>query len=484
MSEIKCPHCGTQFQVDESVYSSIVKQVRDKEFYNEIAENKKFFEQQKADAVSIAYKNAENKFNKDLAAKDQELLELQSRLSSEQAKLKETFNKDLAAKDQELAVLQGDLARAEDNKRAAVAEAEAVKTKELSDKDAKILDLQSQIKELKNAKELAVTQAVSEKDKELADLHSQIKDLKNAKELAVTQVVSEKDQEIAGLNVKLAQAQIEEQNIKDSYEKILHYKDEEIERYKDFKAKQSTKMIGESLEIYCRNEFEKIRALGFKDAYFERDNDIRTGSKGDFIFREFSGDIEFISIMFEMKNEMDTTASKHKNEDFFKELDKDRREKHCEYAVLVSMLEADSELYNNGIVDVSHKYPKMYVIRPQFFIPMITLLRNAALNSLEDKKQLKAMREQNIDIIHFEDNLKDFKDKFSRNVKLFKDKFDAAIDEIDKTIAHLQKVKENLLASANNLRLANDKADDLTIKKLTKNNPTMQAKFAELKQEI
>ena len=380
---------------------------------------------------------------------------MQSRLSSEQAKLKETFNKDLAAKDQELAVLQGDLARAEDNKRAAVAEAEAVKTKELSDKDAKILDL-----------------------------HSQIKELKNAKELAVTQVVSEKDQEIAGLNVKLAQAQIEEQNIKDSYEKILHYKDEEIERYKDFKAKQSTKMIGESLEIYCRNEFEKIRALGFKDAYFERDNDIRTGSKGDFIFREFSGDIEFISIMFEMKNEMDTTASKHKNEDFFKELDKDRREKHCEYAVLVSMLEADSELYNNGIVDVSHKYPKMYVIRPQFFIPMITLLRNAALNSLEDKKQLKAMREQNIDIIHFEDNLKDFKDKFSRNVKLFKDKFDAAIDEIDKTIAHLQKVKENLLASSNNLRLANDKADDLTIKKLTKNNPTMQAKFAALKQEI
>ena len=380
---------------------------------------------------------------------------MQSRLSSEQAKLKETFNKDLAAKDQELAVLQGDLARAEDNKRSAVAEAEAVKTKELSDKDAKI-----------------------------ADLHSQIKELKNAKELAVTQVVSEKDQEIAGLNVKLAQAQIEEQNIKDSYEKILHYKDEEIERYKDFKAKQSTKMIGESLEIYCRNEFEKIRALGFKDAYFERDNDIRTGSKGDFIFREFSGNIEFISIMFEMKNEMDTTASKHKNEDFFKELDKDRREKHCEYAVLVSMLEADSELYNNGIVDVSHKYPKMYVIRPQFFIPMITLLRNAALNSLEDKKQLKAMREQNIDIIHFEDNLKDFKDKFSRNVKLFKDKFDAAIDEIDKTIAHLQKVKENLLASANNLRLANDKADDLTIKKLTKNNPTMQAKFAALKQEI
>ena len=455
MSEIKCPHCGTQFQVDESVYSSIVKQVRDKEFYNEIAENKKFFEQQKADAVSIAYQNAENKFNKDLAAKDQELLELQSRLSSEQAKLKEAFNKDLAAKDQELAVLQGDLARAEDNKRAAVAEAEAVKTKELSDKDAKILDLQSQIKELKNAKELAVTQAVNAKDKELAALHSQIKDLKNAKELAVTQAVNAKDKELANLNAQLEKAELNAQlelnnalNDKDKEitrlageletnktqpQLMLKYKDEEIERYKDFKAKQSTKMIGESLEIYCRNEFEKIRALGFKDAYFERDNDIRTGSKGDFIFREFSGDIEFISIMFEMKNEMDTTASKHKNEDFFKELDKDRREKHCEYAVLVSMLEADSELYNNGIVDVSHKYPKMYVIRPQFFIPMITLLRNAALNSLEDKRQLEIMREQNIDIIHFEDNLKDFKDKFSRNLKLFKDKFDAAIDEIDKT---------------------------------------------------
>ena len=426
MSEIKCPHCGTQFQVDESVYSSIVKQVRDKEFYNEIAENKKFFEQQKADAVSIAYQNAENKFNKDLAAKDQELLELQSRLSSEQAKLKEAFNKDLAAKDQELAVLQGDLARAEDNKRAAVAEAEAVKTKELSDKDAKILDLQSQIKELKNAKELAVTQAVNAKDKELANLNAQLEKAELNAQLELNNALNDKDKEITRLAGEL-------ETNKTQPQLMLKYKDEEIERYKDFKAKQSTKMIGESLEIYCRNEFEKIRALGFKDAYFERDNDIRTGSKGDFIFREFSGDIEFISIMFEMKNEMDTTASKHKNEDFFKELDKDRREKHCEYAVLVSMLEADSELYNNGIVDVSHKYPKMYVIRPQFFIPMITLLRNAALNSLEDKRQLEIMREQNIDIIHFEDNLKDFKDKFSRNLKLFKDKFDAAIDEIDKT---------------------------------------------------
>ena len=511
MSEIKCPNCGEVFQVDESSYSSIVKQVRDKEFYHDIDEHKKLFEQQKVDAVNLAKKEAESKFNKDLAEKDKELLDLQARSAREQAALKELFNKDLAAKDRELAALQGDLARAEDNKRAAVAEVNKAKGEELAALNAQILTLQADIKVLEQAKqhdvtqalnkteqeitslnakleqaaldkELAVTQAVSKKDKELLDLQSQVKELKNAKELAVTQAVSEKDKEIAGLNAKLAQAKIEGQNIKDSYEKILHYKDEEIERYKDFKAKQSTKMIGESLELYCQNEFEKIRALGFKDAYFEKDNDIKTGSKGDFIFRAFSGGIEFISIMFEMKNEADTTAfkSKHKNEDFFKELDKDRREKHCEYAVLVSMLEADSELYNAGIVDVSHKYPKMYVIRPQFFIPMITLLRNAALNSLEDKKQLKAMREQNIDIIHFEDNLKDFKDKFLRNCTLAKNKFDAAIEEIDKTIAHLQKVKENLKSSENNLRLANEKADELTIKKLTKNNPTMQAKFAEL----
>ena len=267
---------------------------------------------------------------------------------------------------------------------------------------------------------------------------------------------------------------------RESYEEKLKNKDEQIAYYKDFKAKQSTKMIGESLEQHCHNEFNKLRPL-FKNSYFEKDNDARTGSKGDFIFREFSPDgVEFISIMFEMKNKNETTATKHKNEDFFKELDKDRREKNCEYAVLVSLLEEDSELYNSGIVDVSYRYEKMYVIRPQFFIPLITLLRNAALNSLQYKRELSVIRNQNIDITHFEEDMNDFKEKFGRNFRLASEKFQKAIDEIDKTIDHLQKTKEALLSSENNLRLANNKAEELSIKRLTKNNPTMQQKFEEL----
>ena len=268
---------------------------------------------------------------------------------------------------------------------------------------------------------------------------------------------------------------------KESYDAQLKNKDEQIEYYKDFKAKQSTKMIGESLEMHCYTEFNKLRSTGFKNAYFEKDNDARTGSKGDFIFRDYDDEgTEIISIMFEMKNEADTTATKHKNEDFFKELDKDRNQKNCEYAVLVSLLEADNELYNEGIVDVSHKYEKMYVIRPQFFIPMITLLRNAALHSLQYKKELALVREQNIDISNFEENMNTFKEGFSRNYRIASEKFAKAIDEIDKTISHLQKTKEALLSSDNNLRLANNKVEDLSIKKLTRNNPTMKAMFDEL----
>ncbi|MBQ9599403.1 MAG: DUF2130 domain-containing protein, partial [Clostridia bacterium] len=277
-------------------------------------------------------------------------------------------------------------------------------------------------------------------------------------------------------------AQLKEQSIRESYEEKLKSKDEQIEYYRDFKARQSTKMIGESLEQHCEMEFNKMRAAGFKNAYFEKDNDARTGSKGDFIFRESSEDgTEFISIMFEMKNEADQTATKHKNEDFLKELDKDRNEKGCEYAVLVSLLEADNDFYNTGIVDMSHRYPKMYVIRPQFFVPMITLLRNAALNSLQYREELAVIQNQNIDISNFEADMNDFKDKFARNYRIASDKFKKAIDEIDKTIDHLQKTKEALLSSENNLRLANNKAEDLTIKKLTRNNPTMKAKFDELK---
>ena len=335
--------------------------------------------------------------------------------------------------------------------------------KELSIKDIEIQQLKSQIATNKTEMELAVNKAVLDKDKEIAD--------------KAQEIISLKDQ----LKNDEKDYQLREKNIKENYEGQLKLKDEQIAQYKDFKARQSVKLLGETLEQHCEVEFNKLRALGFQNAYFEKDNDIHTGSKGDYIFREFDDDkSEIISIMFEMKNEADTTATKKKNEDFLKELDKDRREKNCEYAVLVSMLETDSDYYNSGIVDVSYKYPKMYVIRPQFFIPLITLLKNAATKSLDYKKALIIERSQNIDITNFERDMNDFKDKFSRNYRLASEKFFTAIEEIDKTIAHLQKTKEALLGSENNLRLANDKAEALSIKKLTKNNPTMLAKFNEL----
>ena len=344
-----------------------------------------------------------------------------------------------------------------------------------------------------NAVEIAIAKKASEKEREIANKNTEIEKLKgelqisqlNA-DMAIKTAVQEKEAEIIELKSKLdrinGEQELEKQSIKQKYEAELKFKDEEIERYKDFKARLSTKMVGESLEQHCEIEFNKLRATGFQNAYFEKDNDAKSGSKGDFIFREFSPDgVEFISIMFEMKNQNETTATKHKNEDFFKELDKDRREKNCEYAVLVSLLEEDSELYNSGIVDVSYRYEKMYVIRPQFFIPLITLLRNAALNSLQYKRELSVIRNQNIDITHFEEDMNDFKEKFGRNFRLASEKFQKAIDEIDKTIDHLQKTKEALLSSENNLRLANNKAEELSIKRLTKNNPTMQQKFEELK---
>lgn len=326
---------------------------------------------------------------------------------------------------------------------------------------------------------------LAEKDLEIASLKSQIEIAKSSTDLTVKTAVQEQEKTILELKNQLqletTQWELREKSLSEQYAAELRQKDEEIAYYKDFKARQSTKMIGESLEQHCETEFNKLRATAFRNAYFEKDNDARTGSKGDFIYREASDDgVEFISIMFEMKNEMDTTATKHKNEDFFKELDKDRREKNCEYAVLVTMLEADNEFYNSGIVDVSYKYPKMYVVRPQFFIPIITVLRNAALNSLKYRTELAQIREQNLDITHFEEDLNDFKDKFARNYRLASEKFQKAIEEIDKTIDHLQKTKEALLSSENNLRLANNKAEDLTIKRLTRNNPTMAQKFAEL----
>ncbi len=349
----------------------------------------------------------------------------------------------------------------------------------------------------KNEKDSAVRLAVSDKErefaetkskleKEIARLKSDIELSKAGTELAVRDAVQDRDSRISELEnqivLKDAEWELKEKSLAEKYDGELRRKEDELAYYKDFKLRQSTKMVGESLEQHCEIEFNKLRATAFRHAYFEKDNDDRGGTKGDYIYREASEDgVEFISIMFEMKNEMDATATKHKNEDFFKKLDKDRNDKSCEYAVLVSTLEADSELYNSGIVDVSYRYPKMYVIRPQFFIPIITLLRNAALNSLQYRAELARVREQNIDITHFEDDLNEFKEKFARNYRLASDKFRTAIEEIDKTIDHLEKTKKALLSSEDNLRLANNKAEDLTIKKLTRKNPTMAKKFEELK---
>lgn len=335
---------------------------------------------------------------------------------------------------------------------------------------------------------------LSEKEKEIEGLKAKLENSETEKQLAVSSAVQKKEQEISEkinkitelqgqLSNKENESKLKEETLQKQYEESLKLKEEQIEYYRDFKARQSTKMIGESLEQHCLNQFNALRMTAFPTAYFEKDNDVRTGSKGDFIFRDSADGVEFISIMFEMKNEMDETATKHKNEDFLKELDKDRREKNCEYAVLVSLLEIDNELYNNGIVDVSYKYDKMYVIRPQFFIPMITLLRNAALNSLKYRQELQVVRNQQVDILHFEENMNAFKDGFARNYRIASDKFKTAIDEIDKTISHLQKTKDALLSSENNLRLANNKAEDLSIKKLTKNAPTVKAMFDELKDD-
>lgn len=435
MQEIKCPKCGEMFQVDESGYAAIVKQVRDREFLKEVEERERRLEAEKESAAKLA------------------AAETEGRLKDE-----------LARRDAEIAALKTSLEAMNGSKKLAVSEAVSEKNKEVADKESEIIRLRAQLEAQSAEKKLAVSEAVMEKEREL----------------------SQQKEQIALLNGRIENNEqafrLKEQTMKQGFEEKLRDKDEQIAYYKDFKTRQSTKMVGESLEQHCEIEFNKLRATGFQNAYFEKDNDARTGSKGDFIFREADeSGTEFISIMFEMKNEMDTTATKHKNEDFLKELDKDRREKGCEYAVLVSMLEADNDFYNTGIVDVSYRYPKMYVIRPQFFIPIITLLRNAAFNSLQYRRELAEIREQNIDISHFEEDMNDFKDKFSRNFRIASEKFRKAIDEIDKTIDHLQKTKDALLSSENNLRLANNKAEDLSIKRLTRNNPTMAEKFARLK---
>jgi hypothetical protein len=420
MNDIICPNCKKAFKVDEAGFADIMKQVRDHKFEEELRERLSIAEKEKESAVKLAESNLKNKLQEELAKKDRDLLDLK------------------AEKDRKLA-------------------------EQLAKKEAELAEMKSKVEKAEIEKKLSITEAVKRIEKERDDLAHNLKNKETEKQL---------------LEKSLYEKFTSELKTKDD---IIKMKDDEIALRKDMKLKLSTKMVGETLEQHCETEFNKLRATAFQNAYFEKDNDSKTGSKGDFIYRETDqAGNEIISIMFEMKNEGDETATKKRNEDFLRELDKDRVEKKCEYAVLVSLLEADNELYNSGIVDVSHRFSKMYVVRPQFFIPIITLLRNAAMNSLEYKAELALVKSQNIDITNFEDNINKFKEGFAKNYDLASRKFKTAIEEIDKTIDHLQKTKDALLSSENNLRLANNKAEDLTIKRLTRDNSTMQVMFEEL----
>lgn len=435
MKSLKCPNCGKAFTVDEADYANIVTQVRTAEF------------------------------DKDLIRRIEEMRQVQ------QAEIKTAVllaEKTLQTKLQE-------------------------KESELSNRDVEIARLRQQVTGLAQQQQSALDAALMKKDQEIGRLQAEIQQKANLQTIAVMQAKQEVQQELSQKELVIrelhsrvqneqGQAQIRESNLKAQYEERLRMKDSEIAFYRDMKTRQSTKMVGESLEQHCQIEFDSIRALTFPNATFEKDNDASHGSKGDFIFRDYVDGTEYISIMFEMKNEMDTTATKHRNQDFYQKLNKDRVEKKCEYAVLVSLLEADSEYFNRGIVDVSHKYPKMFVVRPQFFLPLISLLTQAARNSIAYRQQLALAQRQSLDITHFEEQLNDFKDKFANNYRLASRHFQSAISEIDKTIDHLQKVKEGLLGSERNLRLANEKADALTIKRLTRGNPTMSAKFREIRE--
>ncbi len=431
MNDIICPHCNKAFKIDETGYADIVKQVRDSEFDQQLHDRLALAEKEKLTAVELATAKAASALQKAAAEKDSEIQALQSQLKS------------------------GD-----DSKALAVSQAVSKLERE---RDALANQLAQAKREMQAASELSAAEQ------------------RLALNEAISKVEKERDGLKSGLERAAMEKQVAEAALRDKYETQIKDRDDAIERLRDMKAKLSTKMVGETLEQHCETEFNRIRATAFARAYFEKDNDSRTGSKGDYIFKDSNEEgTEIVSIMFEMKNEDDRTATKQKNEDFLKELDKDRIEKGCEYAVLVSLLEPESELYNTGIVDVFYRYPKMYVIRPQFFIPIITLLRNAALNALKYKSELALVRSQNVDITNFESQLEVFKTGFSRNYDLASRQFETAIDEIDKSISHMQKTKDALLKTANNLRLANDKAQDVTIKRLTKGNPTMADKFSEL----
>lgn len=461
MHEIICPHCGTAFKIDEARYADILKQVRDQDFDKQLHERLALADQDKRTAVELAEAKLTSELQKDALAKDAQIKELKAKLDAGEAARKLAVTEALSPVEKERNQLANELTQAK-------------------------RDLESAARLAEAALANAVQRAAATKDAEIQALQAKLGASEVAQQLALTKAVNVVEKERDGLKNSLERVELEkslaEKSLTEKYETQIKDREDTIERLKDMKAKLSTKMIGESLEQHCETEFNRIRATAFPHAYFEKDNDARSGSKGDFIFRDLAEDgTEIVSIMFEMKNEGDETASKKKNEDFLKELDKDRTEKSCEYAVLVSLLEPESELYNTGIVDVFHRYPKMYVARPQFFIPIITLLRNAAMKSLAYRSELAQVRAQNLDITRFETQLEDFKKTFGRNWRLASDGFEEAIHRIDEAIKDLEKTKDALYKSANNLRLANDKAEDLTIKKLTRGNPTMAAKFADLK---
>lgn len=536
MNEIKCPHCGKVFQVDERGFADILRQVRTAEFDKEIAQREGMLQEQNAQAVKLAVAKAQQDAQAETAQRDARIAELETRLAAEKREREQAEKSSqiehaneleaaLAKKQAEIVQLQADVKKLsadhDAQNRIAKAEHERLLSDATAQRDAEIAALRQQISSQESAFKQQLESQVQQYSQKIAadkaesarvaaeesaklqqtivaqkqQLESQTQQFRAEKELAVSEAraAAERQRDELAAQVKLQEAQAAQEraalrekmtNELAAKDELIKYKDEEIARVKEMKARLSTKMVGESLERHCETEFNKIRATAFPHAYFEKDNDVVDGTKGDFVFRETdpaTGE-EVVSIMFEMKNENDETRTKHKNEDFFAKLDSDRKKKGCEYAVLCTMLEPENELYNEGIVDVSYQYEKMYVIRPQFFIPIISILRNAALSALQYKTELAEVRNQNIDITNFENSMEDFKTKFARNYDLASRKFQTAVDEIDKTIDHLQKTKEALLGSERNLRLANDKAQDLTIKKLTRKNPTMKAKFAALKE--
>ena len=488
MNEIRCPKCKEVFKVDESGFAEIVKQVRDREFEKELSKREALIKQETDNAVKLAEANTKAALQKDSAGKDTEIAKLRAELVAKETAKMLAVNEATKEIEKERDSLKSQLREQQTTAKLADETTKSQLQGEITQRDTKIAELKAKIEMTETARNLAVTEAVAIVEKQRDVLASELKSKETERQLAVSQAVSKIEKErdaLAGeLKSKDTERKLLEASLNEKHVAELKTKDEMIAYYKDMKARLSTKMVGETLEQHCETQFNQIRATAFPTAYFEKDNDARTGSKGDYIYREADENgNEIISIMFEMKNEGDETATKKKNEDFFKELDKDRKEKNCEYAVLVSLLEQDSELYNSGIIDVSHRCQKMYVIRPQFFIPMITVLRNAAINSLKYKSELALVRSQNIDITRFEERIEEFKSGFAYNYDLASRRFHTAIEEIDKTIAHLNKTKEALLSSENHLRLANNKAEDLTIKRLTRGNPTMTAKFAELKKQ-